>query len=173
MIIFFRQASSLAAPFLFCILFPYFLIASRDRPSALNPLVILVLLGAIVCLAGLVIFILTVRMLIQIGKGTIMPWDPTRRLVTGSLYGYVRNPMILSVITIEAGEALLFDSWWLALLALAFFLLNTVYFILSEEPGLEKRFGQEYVEYKKNVPRWIPRLKPWNPGQSGAKKQVS
>ena len=35
--------------------------------------------------------------------------------------------------------------------------------ITSEEPGLEKRFGAEYVEYKRNVPRWIPRLKPWRP----------
>jgi len=105
-----------------------------------------------------------VRMLILIGNGTIMPWDPSRKLVTGSLYGYVRNPMILSLIIILAGEALLFDSIWLAVLGLAFFIINTVYFQFSEEPGLEKRFGQEYVEYKIHVPRWIPNLKPWHPG---------
>jgi protein-S-isoprenylcysteine O-methyltransferase Ste14 len=52
----------------------------------------------------------------------------------------------------------------LGLIAFLFFAINHVYFILSEEPGLEKRFGQEYLEYKKNVPRWIPRLKPWNQG---------
>ena len=72
--------------------------------------------------------------------------------------------MIMSVITIEAGEALLFASWWLTLLAALFFIINTVYFIFSEEPGLEKRFGDEYRQYKKNVPRWLPRLKPWHPG---------
>jgi protein-S-isoprenylcysteine O-methyltransferase Ste14 len=61
---------------------------------------------------------------------------------------------------------LLFASYGIALLAIFFFVLNTVYFIFSEEPGLERRFGSEYNEYKKNVPRWIPRLKPWRPGPS-------
>ena len=165
----FRQASSFVAPILFCVVFPYILIAGRQRVSEINPAAGLALLGAAVCLVGLVLFILSVRMLILIGNGTIMPWDPTRKLVTGSLYGYVRNPMILSVIMIEAGEALFFDSWWLALLALVFYLINTIYFILSEEPGLEKRFGQEYLEYKKHVPRWIPRLNPWHPGKEDSK----
>jgi protein-S-isoprenylcysteine O-methyltransferase Ste14 len=164
-----RQLSSFIAPILFCVVFPYFLITARNGASVFIPSIPLVLLGALVCLAGLVGFILTVRMLILIGKGSIMPWDPTRSLVTGSLYGYVRNPMILSLITLEAGEAILFASYWLALIAILFYAINTVYFRLSEEPGLEKRFGAEYFEYKKNVPRWIPRLKPWNPGQPGSK----
>lgn len=38
---------------------------------------------------------------------------------------------------------------------------NTIYFKLSEEPGLVKRFGTEYKQYRQNVPMWIPRLKPW------------
>jgi protein-S-isoprenylcysteine O-methyltransferase Ste14 len=162
-----RQLSSLIAPILFCIVFPYLIISARSvgfASSVPAPSFPIVLLGALVCLSGLLGFILTVRMLILIGNGTIMPWDPTRRLVTASLYGYVRNPMILSVIAIEAGEALLFASYWLALIAVLFFVVNHVYFIFSEEPGLEKRFGQEYIEYKNNVPRWIPRLKPWHPG---------
>ncbi len=161
-----RQLSSFIAPILICIVFPYLLVRSqfqRTGISVFNPSVLLAVLGALICLAGLVGFVLTVRMLILIGNGTIMPWDPTRKLVTGSLYGYVRNPMILSVITIVAGEALLFASGWLAALALFFFGVNHIYFFFLEEPGLEKRFGQEYAEYKKNVPRWIPRLKPWHP----------
>ena len=71
--------------------------------------------------------------------------------------------MILSIIIIQVGEAILFASYGIAVLAFANFVLNTVYFIFSEEPGLEKQFGAEYVEYKKNVSRWIPRLKPWQP----------
>jgi protein-S-isoprenylcysteine O-methyltransferase Ste14 len=71
--------------------------------------------------------------------------------------------MILSVILIVAGEAILFASYLLGLLAVLFFVVNTIYFIVSEEPGLEKRFGVEYVEYKKHVPRWIPRFSPWHP----------
>jgi protein-S-isoprenylcysteine O-methyltransferase Ste14 len=165
-----RQISSFAAPFLFCVLFPYWLVTARlnrSGGSVFNPSLPFVLLGSLIVLVGLVGFVLTVRMLILIGKGTIMPWDPTRKLVTGSLYGYVRNPMILSVLLIVSGEAVLFASGGLALLALAFFAVNTVYFIFSEEPGLEERFGQEYVEYKRNVPRWVPRLHPWKSKDEG------
>ena len=164
---FLRQASSFLAPVLFCLVIPYFIITSKYHrfPSTLlNPLIVLVILGSMICLAGLLVFILTTRMIILIGNGTIMPWDPTHKLVVTGIYGYVRNPMILSVIMIEAGEALIFSSIWLGLIALVFLIINHVYFIFSEEPGLEKRFGQEYAEYKKNVPRWIPRLTPWHPG---------
>ena len=46
---------------------------------------------------------------------------------------------------------------WLAV----FFTANAIYFPLSEEPGLARRFGEDYTRYKANVPRWLPRLKPW------------
>ena len=42
-----------------------------------------------------------------------------------------------------------------------YFGLNSIYFILKEEPDLQKRFGEDYKKYKENVPRWIPRWKPW------------
>ena len=71
--------------------------------------------------------------------------------------------MIMSLLVLETGEAILFASYKVAALAILFFAINHFYFMLSEEPGLEKRFGEEYVDYKKHVPRWIPRLKPWHP----------
>jgi protein-S-isoprenylcysteine O-methyltransferase Ste14 len=118
-------------------------------------------MGTIVIFAGLVLMILTIRMFIMIGKGTLAPWDPTKKLITKNLYGHVRNPMILGVLIVLIGESLLFISFRIAIWAMLFFLMNTIYLILSEEPGLEKRFGGEYIEYKKNVPRWVPRVKPW------------
>jgi protein-S-isoprenylcysteine O-methyltransferase Ste14 len=44
---------------------------------------------------------------------------------------------------------------------------NAIYIPLLEEPGLERRFGADYVLYKRNVPRWIPRLRAWSgpPGE--------
>jgi protein-S-isoprenylcysteine O-methyltransferase Ste14 len=68
--------------------------------------------------------------------------------------------MISSVLFLVAGQALLWGSWLTGLLAAVFFLVNHVYFILSEEPGLEKRFGESYRQYKASVPRWLPRLNP-------------
>lgn len=119
--------------------------------------------GIIIMSTGMVVIIKTIHMFIRIGRGTLAPWDPTRNLITGSLYGYVRNPMILGVLTVLIGESILFTSLSIAVWSILFFIINTVYFIFSEEPGLEKKFGKEYYEYKKNVPRWIPRLKPWSP----------
>ena len=36
---------------------------------------------------------------------------------------------------------------------------------LVEEPGLVNRFGEDYEEYRRNVPRWVPRLRAWEPGR--------
>ena len=69
--------------------------------------------------------------------------------------------MITGVAAMLAGEALFFGSWVLALWAAVFVAINHAYFVLSEEPGVERRFGESYRSYKANVPRWIPRLTPW------------
>jgi protein-S-isoprenylcysteine O-methyltransferase Ste14 len=34
-----------------------------------------------------------------------------------------------------------------------------------EEPHLVGRYGDEYVEYRRNVPRWIPRISAWDPSR--------
>ncbi|HEY3312882.1 MAG TPA: isoprenylcysteine carboxylmethyltransferase family protein [Anaerolineales bacterium] len=161
-----RHLSSFTAPFLLCLVVPY-LIAWQEQGSRVPAFAssrVQALIGLLITLAAFVLLVANIRMFILIGNGTIMPWDPTRKLITGSLYAYVRNPMIMSVILVQVGEAVLFASRGIALLAGLNFLINTVYFILLEEPGLEKRFGAKYLEYKKNVPRWLPRLKPWRPG---------
>jgi protein-S-isoprenylcysteine O-methyltransferase Ste14 len=102
----------------------------------------------------------------RVGQGTLAPWEPTRRLVAVGPYAHVRNPMIVGVMSIIAGEATLLGSLRIGLWGVAFFAINHVYFVLSEEPGLEKRFGADYLEYKRSVPRWIPRLWPWRAGSA-------
>ncbi len=100
------------------------------------------------------------------GEGTPAPWDPPRRLVVRGVYRRVRNPMISGVIFTLCGEALIFQSLPLAIWAALFVLANMVYIPNFEEPGLEKRVGEDYRVYKANVPRWIPRLTPWQPGET-------
>ena len=124
-------------------------------------------IGILIGLIGLSIFILTVKMFIEIGKGTLAPWSPTRKLITVSLYGYMRNPMITAVWTMLLAESLIFHSLPIFVWAILFFAINHFYFVASEEPGLRKRFGDEYAEYQKNVPRWLPRFKPWKPDVQG------
>jgi protein-S-isoprenylcysteine O-methyltransferase Ste14 len=65
--------------------------------------------------------------------------------------------MITGVAGILAGEALITGSRALAIWLLAFVAINFTYFVLVEEPGLARRFGAPYLEYKERVPRWIPR----------------
>ena len=103
------------------------------------------------------------RLFLHKGEGTPAPWDPPKKLVIAGPYRHVRNPMITGVLLVLTAESLLFVSWPLFGWVLAFFLLNTAYFLRVEEPGLERRFGEDYLLYKANVPRWIPRLLPWDP----------
>jgi protein-S-isoprenylcysteine O-methyltransferase Ste14 len=117
-------------------------------------------LGATAMLTGLALFAWCVSLFTHEGRGTIMPWDPTQRLVVRGPYRHVRNPMISSVLFMVAGQALWWGSWLTGALAAFFFAVNHIYFIKSEEPGLEKRFGESYRQYETRVPRWLPRLNP-------------
>jgi protein-S-isoprenylcysteine O-methyltransferase Ste14 len=114
-------------------------------------------LGSAVGVAGLVLFTWCVALFARVGKGTLAPWDPTRQLVATGPYRYVRNPMILAVATMLAGQALFFGSAALAAWCAVFVIVNHVYFPAVEEPGLERRFGEPYREYQRRVPRWLPR----------------
>ena len=121
-----------------------------------------VVAGMIVFAAGFVLFVATVFLFATRGRGTLAPWDPPSRLVIAGPYRYVRNPMIAGVILIIIAESLIFRSLSLAEWAAAFFVINAIYFPLIEEPGLERRFGEEYRRYKRHVRRFIPRIRPWN-----------
>jgi protein-S-isoprenylcysteine O-methyltransferase Ste14 len=114
--------------------------------------------GALILLSGISLFIYTVSLFATIGKGTLAPWSPKQKLVVVGPYKYCRNPMISGVLFILTGECLLFHSTNIAIWATCFFVINTIYFIFSEEPGLESRFGEDYRVYKQHVPRWIPRF---------------
>jgi protein-S-isoprenylcysteine O-methyltransferase Ste14 len=114
-------------------------------------------LGLAFILAGVALAFWCIALFARVGRGTLAPWDPTSRLVAVGPYRYVRNPMISGVAATLAGQALLTGSRLVALWFATFVAINHVYFVLSEEPGLEKRFGDEYRAYKQSVPRWIAR----------------
>jgi protein-S-isoprenylcysteine O-methyltransferase Ste14 len=116
--------------------------------------------GGVLFLCGIALFGWCVNLFARIGKGTLAPWDPTHNLVTVGPYGRVRNPMISGVAMMLIGEALLWGSWVLGTWASIFLCINHIYFVLSEEPGLERRSGESYRVHKKNVPRWVPMLRP-------------
>ncbi len=123
--------------------------------------VALLAVGSIFVLVGLTLMALTSRLFTKVGQGTLAPWNPPRRFVVRGVYRHVRNPMIVGVFCILLGEAVFFGSVWLLGWFAVAVLVNLIYIPFSEEPGLVQRFGEDYLLYKKNVPRWIPRWKPW------------
>jgi len=123
--------------------------------------------GVLLIVLGLVMLVATIRLFGMVGKGTLAPWNPPKRLVVQDVYRHVRNPMISGLHFILLGEAILAASLPLLGLVIVGAIINIIYIPLSEEPGLVKRFGNDYLTYKRNVPRWIPRLRPWQP--DGAK----
>lgn len=117
--------------------------------------------GTLLVAAGLFLLTRTVMLFHHMGKGTLAPFDPPVRLVVRGPYRYMRNPMITGVIAILLGEAFALNSVGLLIWAAVFVTVNAIYFPLVEERGLLKRFGRDYAEYAQHVPRWVPRVRPW------------
>jgi protein-S-isoprenylcysteine O-methyltransferase Ste14 len=140
---------------------------SRFAPKLITPSQIWFWLALLAAGIGSVLCMWTAMLFTKYGEGTPAPWDPPRKLVIIGPYRYVRNPMITGVLLVLLAEALLFGSWLIAGWMLLFLLGNVIYFPFVEEKGLEKRFGDEYLKYKARVPRWIPRLTPWEKAESG------
>ena len=97
------------------------------------------------------------------GLGTPAPVAPTEHLVVTGLYRHVRNPMYLAVVGAIAGQALLL--WRPVLVAYAVLMaVAFVTFVLGyEQPTLRRQFGADYDAYRRAVPGWWPRLRPWDP----------
>jgi protein-S-isoprenylcysteine O-methyltransferase Ste14 len=92
-----------------------------------------------------------------VGGGTPAPIDPPRRLVVHGLYRYVRNPMYWGVLLMLAGESLSFRSRLLLEYSLAVAVGFMLFVLLYEEPALRRKFGAAHDEYRRSVPRWMPR----------------
>jgi protein-S-isoprenylcysteine O-methyltransferase Ste14 len=126
---------------------------------------LLLALGGALLVCGLWLAGWTMRLFHRVGRGTAAPWNPPRNLVIAGPYRHVRNPMLTGVFIMQIAESLLLNSWELAVFFAVFLACNMLYFPLVEEKGLERRFGGAYPEYKRNVPRWLPRLTPYRPDE--------
>ena len=92
-----------------------------------------------------------------------MPVAPTERLVVTGFNRFVRNPMYFGLLTAILGQALLFDSLVLVLYAAIIWVISASFVHWYEEPTLVRTYGEQFEEYRRNVPAWTPRLTPWKP----------
>lgn len=88
-------------------------------------------------------------------KTSLNPNRPSTSLVLSGIYRLTRNPMYIGLTLIFAGLLVYFQiSWGLLFVPLVVWLI-TIWVIIPEEKYLEKKFGEEYLQYKSNVRRWI------------------
>jgi protein-S-isoprenylcysteine O-methyltransferase Ste14 len=97
------------------------------------------------------------------GRGTPVPVAPPRRLVVVGFYRYVRNPMYVGFIVGWVSLWVIFGrATQTALIVALVAVVGLALFVkFYEEPTLRGKFGADYEEYCRNVPRWIPRLRGW------------
>jgi protein-S-isoprenylcysteine O-methyltransferase Ste14 len=85
----------------------------------------------------------------------VIPFKPTTALVTGGAYRFTRNPIYLGMATLYVALAVGLGILW-SFLFLPFVLLAVDRFVIvREERYLERKFGQQYTEYRRRVRRWI------------------
>jgi len=162
-----RILTSLLLPFIFLIGFPITTFLFNDTQNIdwllHKPQVqIASIIGGFLIVAGLGLMLATIPFFLRQSAGTNMPWDPAPELILTGIYRYVRNPMHIGVFSIMIGEGIILGSIIILGFVTFAIILHLFYIPFSEERGLENRFGEEYLTYKENVPRWIPRLTPWN-----------
>jgi protein-S-isoprenylcysteine O-methyltransferase Ste14 len=117
---------------------------------------------ALLATGGLVLISAFARFVTE-GLGTPAPVAPTERLVIGGLYRYVRNPMYLAVLAAIVGQALILGRVALIAYGTVVAVAFVVFVRLYEEPTLRETFGDAYETYRRAVPGWWPRLRPWTP----------
>ena len=120
-------------------------------------------IGVLMIVAGLPVLLDSFARFALQGLGTPAPLAPPQRLVVTGLYRYVRNPMYVAVVSLIFGQGLFFGSVRLLEYGAAVWLGFHLFVFLYEEPTLRRNFGADYKQFCANVPRWIPRLKPWRP----------
>jgi len=121
-------------------------------------------IGGLMIAAGIAVVLDSFARFALQGVGTPAPVLPTRHLVVSGLYQYVRNPMYVGVLWVLLGQGLLLGDGRLLAYGLLLWLGFHVFIVGYEEPTLRRSFGTEYEAFRRNVPRWIPRLSPWRGG---------
>jgi protein-S-isoprenylcysteine O-methyltransferase Ste14 len=114
------------------------------------------ILGFLLLFPGLLFGLWSNNSQFNIGRGTPVPLMATQKLIIQPPYSYCRNPMALGAIGMYLGVAILFRSLGAIILVLFLASLLLIYIKRVEEKEMQIRFGEEYLDYKKETPFLIP-----------------
>jgi protein-S-isoprenylcysteine O-methyltransferase Ste14 len=133
---------------------------TRFRIPAGEPL-LQTLIAAALILAGLSPLLDSIRRFIYADRGTLMPGVPTEHLVvSGALSLRAQSHVRWRTGRFSRRGCAFWNRGLVIELALVWLLIH-LFVCLYEEPTLARRHPGDYPRYKRNVPRWMPRLTPW------------
>jgi len=135
-------------------------LADHLLPATLRlPAALRIWLAGSLALIGVTAWIACLDTFSRRGRGTPLPADAPRNLVTTGLFGWIRNPIMLAELLVIWAEALYLSSVGVMLYAIAISVVAHLLVVHVEEPELRKRFGESYETYCRTVPRWLPGLR--------------
>jgi protein-S-isoprenylcysteine O-methyltransferase Ste14 len=130
------------------------LLANRRYRIPFLPRLLARTLGPLLVIGGLVVGFLGSREMRR-AETNLDPYKPTTAIVKEGPYRFTRNPLYLSMTLMYAGITSLANALPAALLLPVALHLMRHGVIEREERYLERKFGEEYLQYKARVPRWI------------------
>jgi len=130
------------------------LLLERRWPLPIPKGLVTIFVGAVFVAAGIVLAIVSVGGFRR-SKTSIIPIRGAAALVAAGPYRYTRNPMYVSLTLVTIACGLFLKTWWPIILLVPTLALVHQFVILPEERYLQRRFGDDYVAYKRSVRRWL------------------
>ena len=115
------------------------------------------MIGGGLFVVGMVAYTVCSLWLVVRGRGAYVEFDPPTHFVATGPYRWCRNPVALSLMLVILGEAVYLSSPGIGGLFVVGIGLGHAQVIWLEEPLLRRRFGDDYDQYCRTVPRWLPR----------------
>jgi protein-S-isoprenylcysteine O-methyltransferase Ste14 len=111
-------------------------------------------IGGAVFVAGFALLIWAIATIRAAGS-QVETTKPTTAIVTDGPYRFTRNPIYIGMFFGLVGLAIGFNSLWVLVMLLPFYLTIRYGVVAREEAYLERKFGSDYLGYKSRVRRWL------------------
>jgi len=141
-------------PLLYAIVFVIGMLLQRVRPVGILPTSVGRAAGIVCIVSGMALIVWSVQTFWR-AKTSVIPVRPSTAIVISGPFRFTRNPMYVGLALMYLGAAFWLNMLWPILLLPALLFLVQIYIIAREERYLERKFGDEYLQYKSRVRRWM------------------
>ncbi len=130
------------------------LVIDYFSPLGIGDTMIFKMTAIVIGVVGILVFISAGRMF-RADKQNVSVHTKTKNIYQSGIYAYSRNPIYLGALLMVIGCGIYFNKPWILIMQVPLVLFMNKYVIGREEAYLERKFGDEYLDYKKKVRRWI------------------